>query len=501
MPGRSVLRLMWLRLQPIFKRSFDNTSTATVDRKWEIGAIALLLLIAASAPIRFFPDSGGYLLHGEMAFGKLSFSGDAIRAWPTVLVFSLGVRVGVVIQYLIYGIAVVTFTRSIRALTYGWQRIALTFLTIGFLLSRPMMQWHAAVLSESLTLSLVILSLSFFVRFVILRSGHLLGLACIASSLVMALNRPTLVPLFVLLSGCVVMECIRRKRYLIAALKILLTFSFSIYLASANQAISTSWSAGGGFANTSFMFAYMTADYGSLADQIDGSSLSQRIRSSVRSEASDELFEAFSGDPDVPSCLTNVRSDPSCKYCHGEVIVESCPRDVSWLNNNFSAWYARFLVEHPTRTLKLSALALFDGAQFAQYAFPWSPVPPALEKVFTGFEFPLPFPALAVWIFMVPVFQMWIRRNKVDSDGFEKPGEQGSWWIMLIVLLGSLAGVILPGLMIGFDLGRLSSAGVASCYLTLFTMLGLSQSPRDREQVVGASQGANDRPAENVESL
>jgi len=377
-------------------------------------------------------------------------------------------------------------------LTYGWQRTALTFLTLGFLLSRPMVQWHAAVLSESLTLSLVILSLSFFIRFVILRGKHLFGVTSVALFSVATLNRVTLIPLFIVLSLSVVFECIRRARFGFAIGKLLLVLSLLAYIVSSNQAMDESWSANGGLAKSSFMFAYMTADFGSFADEMVGSKFADQLRQGIRSGASDGLFEAFSSDPDVPSCLKSVRSDPSCPYCHGQVIVEQCARDVSWLNNNFSAWYARFLLSHPTRTLKLSALALAEGAQFAQYAFPWSPVPPVLEKVFTGFAFPFPFPALAFWVLVVPVHHAWSRRKRANNEWSGKPDVRRSLWTMLAVLLGSLSAVILPALMIGVDIQRLASAGVASCYLTLLAILGLSHSPREKEQVAAASQGTGE---------
>ena len=113
--------------------------------------------LLGSTPVRF-PDSPGYVGDPAQLHGYLSFTGDAVRAWPTVLLFwaveSDFQRIA--LQSFLYaaawsGLIVIWFQKRPRTLV-----LTAGSLVTALALTPLSLQWNLAILAESTTISLAI---------------------------------------------------------------------------------------------------------------------------------------------------------------------------------------------------------------------------------------------------------------------------------------------------------------------------------------------------------
>lgn len=413
-----------------------------------------------------FPDSGGYLTTGADAFGQFSFTGKGIRAWPTVLLFRLGPTVGVGLQYAIYFVAVALLLQVVTRLTSGRVR---TCLLIGFmflLLNRNTVQWHSIVLSESLTLSLMLLSVALLFSFVLCQPKFANGVLSITIAGLMLVNRPTMIPLFVLISVSIPLVLVRRGRRLTALITGLLAVATLSYATFVNHNIDNFWSQGSsGFTRSSVSFVFLTAD------DIPG----PPILPGARQWPSDVVFFELAEDAGVPPCLTSIRSSwIDCPYCFQQEIADSCPRDVVWINAEFSSWYAKLLVSRPDRTIWMSALSLgFDAAEGSRYAFPWSPVPPVIEKMFTGVRYPIPIPPQALWFGAVILALRKRAAVRYSRPAAGLAGDRGRLAIVWLTLVASTLSVMIPAVVLPAEVGRTASSAMVGIYVSLLLLLAL----------------------------
>lgn len=442
---------------------------------WMLAAVSVTLFIAwLSVDAKLFPDSGGYLTSGDPAFGQLSFVGHSIRAWPTVLLFSNGVEIGIVLQSLIYLFAVAHWLRTVRRLMSGRARAIVGVLSLVYLLSRNTIQWHSIVLSESLTLSLTLLFVSLNLR--LSREPRRAGLWLVSVFVgsLLILQRPTMIPLVALLATFVIMRLCVGGRWK-SALCAVAVFGAGIgYSVLVNSNINDHWAQGqSGFSRSSVGFVFLTAnDIDASRDDFLGAGLQW---------ASDVLFRELQSDESVPRCLTTLRSSwVDCPYCFQNDIADSCPRDVAWINEDFSRWYARALVARPDRTAVMSAIALgSDAVMESRYAYPWSPIPRIVGVVFTGLEFPGSFPGippLPFWLVGAGVsVAAGVRRIRPEEGG--RGLVTGVWPLVPVVMfVGSTLSIVITALALPADLSRTASGGVLAMFLSLFLLIGMSAS-------------------------
>lgn len=437
---------------------------ALVTNRWFLASV--LLCVAISSPVRMFPDSGGYLTSGEGAFGQFSLTGKGIRAWPTVLLFRLGPTVGVGLQYAIYFVVVALLLQVVARLTSGRIRTCLLVGLMLLLLNRNTVQWHSIVLSESLTLSLTLLSVALLFSFVLYQPKFVNGALSITIAGLMLVNRPTMIPLFLLISVAIPLVLVRRGSRLTALITGLLAVATLSYATFVNHNIDNFWSQGSsGFTRSSVSFVFLTAE------DIPAHPLAPR----ARQWPSDVLFSALAEDAGVPPCLTSIRSSwIDCPYCFQQEIADSCPRDVVWINEEFSTWYAKFLVSRPDRTMLMSALSLgFDASKESRYAFPWSPVPPLIEKMFTGAKYPIPIPPLPLWFgaVMVVLAKRSAARRSRHAAGIA--GDRGRLAIVWLTLVASTLSVMIPTVVLPAELDRTASSAMVGIYASLLLLLAL----------------------------
>lgn len=138
--------------------------------------LANFVNLKVSNPLTF-PDSAGYILAGENisvpvangeiwngeTSGVLSFLGYSTRSWPNVLFYSLvhGNEYRVLLQTFLFFFSFVALTVCIEIVSNNSNKTTFVHLLNLFLfLSPQVFQWNYIILSESLTISLIVMGVA-----------------------------------------------------------------------------------------------------------------------------------------------------------------------------------------------------------------------------------------------------------------------------------------------------------------------------------------------------
>jgi len=435
--------------------------------RWFVALVALIGVFSLlSSPVVYRPDSRGYLLRGETPFGEtygsLSFSGDALRPWPTVLTFAAGPTIGVIVQYLLYFAAVVLFCEVARRLSAPRLLPAAVVASLALLLNRNSIQWLTIVHSEALTAVLTIISISLALLFVLPDGRRWYAFLAVAAAALAVVNRPTQLPLFLVIAFLVVVQS-RRRGWIRQGAPVLIVAGVALaYAVGVNAAISSHWAASesnftaaSGIERTSVGYFFLTAT--GIGDARDG--------------RADRLYEALANDPNIPPCVTGSRPVwEECVHCSIPRFAETCPVGVRWVNEDFQPWYVRFLLRDPVYSLSLAGDALWQGAQQeVRYATPWSPVPPVVEKVFTGVRFPMTIGTLGPALLIGSVVAL-SRLRRPTEDFAGNPSRIVDVGLLAILVASALS-VLLANFQMNMEVGRISQPGVLGVFLAVILIL------------------------------
>lgn len=409
---------------------------------------SMLFFSATSHEVVQYPDSGGYLAWGSGSFGKFSLTGESIRAWPTMLIFLGGPTLGVALQYSVYAFACAEFCKSLKRLVSPPWQVPIVSLALLFLLARNSIQWQSIVLSEGLTNSLTVLAVAYAIRFADeVRVRHF-AIAVAAAGLAFV-NRPTQAPLLALVGAFGVVILLKRSEIRSAAAMLALVLISVFYGLALNANINDHWAEGAsGFTRSSVNFSFLTA-------------------SGARDSRPDQLFSALRADPDVPRCITSIRADmDDGPFAFQNDLAATCPRDVAWINDSFQRWYLSYLIRNPGYIFFTAAQSLgVTGASWTDYAEPWSPVPPAIEYLFTGIRsFPALFPAMAIWFVASALgLVMAVRHNRRVSRIIK--GHPRQIALAIIVFVASAGSIVLANLQMNIEMTRIGKGGATGVFL------------------------------------
>jgi len=456
-----------ITLEPVarsgVKRGLPKSAWGVRGLPFVVVAVGVFALV--SSPVIFRPDSRGYLLRGDTpfgeAYGSLSFFGDALRPWPTVLVFVAGPTIGVIAQYALYVTAVLLFCRVARRVSLPRAGTFALIASLALLLNRNSIQWLSIVHSEAVTAVLTIVTIAAVLLFLLPDGKPWLAVLAVSAAGLSVVNRPTQLPLFLVAAILVAVESGRRQRIRQTVSILILAGVALIYAVGVNAAISSHWAASesnftaaSGVERTSVGYFFLTAT--GIGD--------------ARDSRSDRLYEALVNDPSVPPCVTEARPVwEECVHCSIPRFADSCPIGVAWVNDDFQAWYARFLLQDPTYSLSLAADALWQSAQQeVRYADPWSPVPPLVEKVFTGVRFPVTIGTLGPAALIGAVVALArLRRPRVGSIRESRTLDIA----LLAVLAASLVSILLANFQMNMEVGRISQPGVLGTFLAVILIV------------------------------
>ena len=124
--------------------------------------------------IEVFPDSGGYLIGNSVSeWGNLSFLGESVRAWPTLMFYSFSnsLESKAFLQSILYLSAVTLFLGSTVAFKKSVKSSIATILICCLFLSNNVFQWNATILAESSTLSFVLIGFASFFQSIKINLG------------------------------------------------------------------------------------------------------------------------------------------------------------------------------------------------------------------------------------------------------------------------------------------------------------------------------------------
>lgn len=452
----------------------------------------------------FQPDTPSFF------WSDVSLSGKSIRAWPSVLLFSVLPTNGLrgLVQVLIYGgawslvvVFIVSHYRgSIRALA-GSAVVVLSLAPLFF-------EWNITLLAESLTISflvaaagLIFLSLiteSSSGRFYLVLGGALL--VCLAS-----VNRLTafifFVPIFFLLIDGFRSDVAGRRKWVIGGGVAILLLLYPLWY---NARTDDWWSRGHvwwapgfpervaedaegkpeGLTRSAWNFVILSSENASGG----GNEFSNTLFDSVTEETGPCITryrgKLLTSNEGVAGKLldTGVRIVPkSSRNPFDQIrrIAEDCPGAAAWLNENFSTYYLGFLVSHPRLTTQhllwtFRSITQSDGFNPVDTILPL-PVQQLVEgsQAVNSLNSPLSAWLIVALLLVASVVLLRVRdRSRVWTLA----------WITVLTALGSIAAT---NLLVPLDLDRIASPSVAILFVSL-TILITESSQLLRSRIVGA---------------
>lgn len=230
-------------------------------------------------------------------------------------------------------------------------------------LSYYAIQWDSTILSESLSISALIFGLGFLIWWWATQTSSWAYLAIIAFGL-SALNRPnlwlTLLGIFLIVA--IVGKLIGQKR-MQTFLMLGLTLLFLIAGLIQQQINDKNFSGEGDLDRIGWTYASMLSDESPIATA---------------------LIPALVGSG-APACMIPRRPFTSENGPINLVndLQNSCPKGVTWVNDNFLVWYAGFLVNKPIETLNALGDLVDPSTRVLPYGFDSKIEPPhALRDIF-----------------------------------------------------------------------------------------------------------------------
>ncbi len=457
------------------KLIFRNTSSRDSRRVHlaENGQTALFVFIVFAALVAFlsggyttFPDSASYLnVDGSWGFSLL---GNSYRPWPIVAIYGPGVRVGVITQYLFFTVSVCFLLLAVNASSKSairWRLLPLILISAA-VLSPYFMQWNSAVLSESLTHSLVMTSFAALVCYQVQQKPGWAYFAILSSGLALVI-KPYLVffPLAIAIAGLISTREKHLRRGVVARLVVLviLVSFYGVYVQSnTNDYWATRES---GLNRSGLSFVYLTGTN-------SGSTLP------------DQLYQGLQADQSVPKCITSVRSDfVESPFFFQDNLAEACPEDIRWINKHFQTWYFSFVFQNPRYMIQLIDERL-DGTESISptYTRPINVIPKPITKIFfSSSERPIRFSPVFQMLFgLILVFALKVRGRFAQSPSLSNVVSA------VVLYCAGLTSLILAHLMMNSELQRLSTGGYLICLLGF--MLGAKELLMDSASI--QSQGA-----------
>jgi hypothetical protein len=296
-----------------------------------------ILIAWVSGDFAISPDSKDYQVGQGF---PISFVGDAWRAWPTPLLFSItpDYRMQTLIQAMLLGLS---WTAVLWVFLRRSQwRVALCASAplVALALTPLYLQWTLTILSEATTLSFVLLGLSASQEYVnqsrpVLRSTWLcaaLGSSALLAFAVAAMTRLTLVIVLISTGVTLVALAVRVGQRTVAVALAALAVVLVGYTWFLNVRIDEHW----GMSRSATYYGYLTAS-----------------ETPLQSVLADPLFAYISERG--PDCLAGYRASaggatgPDPWQFRGELSRE-CPDGVAWLEESFQSEYAKFLTTHPS---------------------------------------------------------------------------------------------------------------------------------------------------------
>lgn len=352
-----------------------------------------------------FADSGGYVVGTTSnAWGNISFDGHSVRAWPTLLVNSLGnsSESRVWIQTILYLLAVSLFLLSTIAFRRTLASNIATILICCLFLSNNVFQWNLAILAESTTLSFVLIGLSFF--FLALKHEKFEYLFLLIGIFTMMLASLVRMQLLVPVAILVLVTLLIKRKRLFSILGVITITLATSYVSLVNSNINAVWGGGAALTSKNTVSFYFLTAYQTKNDQL-----------------TDRLFKAL--PESAPRCLKTNDSRAPFVDAPGPYVFQSqqygrCLSGVLWLNDNFIKFYLKFLIFNPVHIFETARTYLPESISDVKYGTFHGSIPSWLETFWmtnpNGIKDSLPF---YTWVFLPLISLLYaIQRLRKESS-------------------------------------------------------------------------------------
>jgi hypothetical protein len=352
-----VLNLVLLKLRSRFDLLFLS-STFFI-------ALCYLIQFAFQPAGAMQGDSAQYGAVLPRDWDLLSFTGQSLRNWPTVLLYLLFASdtAKVFFQFAISFFAAVLMLVQISAQFKGKIRILLIVIFASFVTTPQIINWNSVLLSESLLLSITILFIASLRKFVSSDSKLAFWPLLVTSYLWCILKTTNVLLLIFILCSLAVLIGIRTNRLRINQ-RSLMRLSGCLALGSL---FVVTWL---NQPNQEFNREINYRTYTAIA-----------VLTDVNPRAAALHFEL--SKVSELKCLEI--GNPKSYEFYASKLGGECQKSKLWISENFYKWYAQYLLSHPQEAVQLAAAGFIAGnTPVSLYAPNLTILPKPVQDLFFG---------------------------------------------------------------------------------------------------------------------
>jgi len=354
-------------LKTLNSRSFKFRS------KFDVLILCVTMFISLSYLIQFAFNPAGAIQGDSGQYGAalprdwklLSFTGQSLRNWPTVLLYLLFSSdvAKVFFQFLISLLAATLMLKQINTQFKGKTRILLITLFTSLITTPQIMSWNSVLLSESLLLSTTIL---FFVslRYFVSSKAQSAFWPLLATSYLWCILKTTNVLLLVFIFVSLVFLIGKRKIRIHASRNFLIRFIGCVTLIGL---FLLSWV---NHQNQQFGQGINYRTYTAIAVLTDVNPRSANLHSELSKVSEMKCLQI---------------GKPKSYAFYSSKLGGECQDSKIWISQNFYNWYAKYLFSNPLEPVQLAAAGFIAGnTPISLYAPSLSILPKPLQDLFFG---------------------------------------------------------------------------------------------------------------------
>jgi hypothetical protein len=354
---------------------FQKESSKALSKRFETNLVLaiLVLLISISYLVQFAFNPAGAIQGDSHQYGAvqprdwslLSFSGDSLRNWPTVLLYLVFASdaAKVFFQFLISFTVSVFILIQINSEFKGKTKILMSILFSAFITTPQVLNWNSVLLSESLLISMTLFVFLTLRSYVL--SGGIKGYwnLLIATYLWCILKTTNL-----LIMGLIV-------------LSIMFIFGFRTVRSAMNKRKIPH------FVSAIIVIGLVSLTFLNQPNQEFNRDINYRTYAAIAvltdvNPRAAVLHAELSRVPEM-ACLEI--GDPKSYEFYAAKLGEECQQSKLWMSENFYKWYAEFLIKRPQEAVQLAMVGFIAGnTPVSLYAPHLSILPKPLQDVFFG---------------------------------------------------------------------------------------------------------------------
>jgi hypothetical protein len=379
-----------------------------------------LLGVITAAPVNA-PDAAGYRVRGDnfLNFALVSLDGHSIRPWGVTIWMALwpsdrGILLAqVALSIVAWAALAVTVANGIG--NPAARRI-MAFILLLVSCTGQVTAWDANMLSESVSVSTGVLALVAIIRFTRQPSWTRAGVLVLAG-LWFAMTRPNVFPVLLAWAvALVVVGVLRRQVVLWGAVAGAFVLT-SLYAYVYNVRSDDTWREQMGVTRTTIAYAYPIAANNPVAKDV--------LADVRRSDAPRCM---------IPATPNQVSQRGTTRWVHRT--AGACPGMDAWATTNWTRWWVGWLLDHPTKTLRIIHTELPNALSPPVNANVSAPAPTFVGSMFFA-STSIPQSTVATRSYRTQPLLLWLAAIITLAVLTRRRLRGGSWHTDLVVLVGA----------------------------------------------------------------